>query len=195
MKSSRESRKAAEEANLCSEVKLSGKRTGDRPRSGFCINKGQKDDDSFFIVFFCTGIIMTEYIIITNNPFVKEKLLNKRPVCYKPVDYEAILRYVKTLIEAGHQLLSHPLAGSVKPGETPLSLNHDFSKNLCRHGQGISPADHRRSGSRRQVQLHSCDRRRVRQRSSADRLDSDRERARFGRRLQIISPAVINCRF
>lgn len=119
MKSSRESRKAAEEANLCSEVKLSGKRTWDRPRSGFCINKGQKDDDSFFIVFFCTGIIMTEYIIITNNPFVKEKLLNKRPVCYKPVDYEAILRYVKTLIEAGHQLLSHPLAGSVKPGETP----------------------------------------------------------------------------
>ena len=144
--------------------------------------------------FFCTGIIMTEYIIITNNPFVKEKLLNKRPVCYKPVDYEAILRYVKTLIEAGHQLLSHPLAGSVKPGETPYR-SIMISQNLCRHGQGISPADHRRSGSRRQVLLHSCGRRRVRQRSSADRLDSDRERARFGRRLQIISPAVINCRF
>ena len=119
MKSSRESRKAAEEASLRSEVKLSGKRTGDRPRSGFCMHRGQKDDDLFLIVFFCTGIIMTEYIIITNNPFVKEKLLNKRPVCYKPVDYEAILRYVKALILEGHRLLSHPLAGSVKPGETP----------------------------------------------------------------------------
>ena len=61
---------------------------------------------------------MTEYIIITNNPFVKEKLLNKRPVCYKPVDYEAILRYVKTLIEAGTNccpILSPAVSNREKP--------------------------------------------------------------------------------
>lgn len=60
-----------------------------------------------------------EYIIITNNPLVFEKLADNRTVLYKELSYEEILMEVRNEVHKGHMLLSHPLSGSVKPNETP----------------------------------------------------------------------------
>ncbi len=57
------------------------------------------------------------YIIITNNPEVA--------ACWAQVTEwveggaRAVLRRARDLVHLGHRLLSHPLAGSVKPNESP----------------------------------------------------------------------------
>lgn len=62
---------------------------------------------------------MGAYTIITNNPLVVEKLQADIPVVYRDVSYLALLKEVRDRIHMGGRLLSHPLSGSVKPGETP----------------------------------------------------------------------------
>jgi len=57
--------------------------------------------------------------IVTNNPLVAERLSPKWEVDYRAVGYTELLRWVRDFIQEGATLLSHPLAGSVKPGETP----------------------------------------------------------------------------
>ncbi|AHM56998.1 glycine reductase complex protein GrdX [Peptoclostridium acidaminophilum DSM 3953] len=65
--------------------------------------------------------------IITNNPLVKEKLLQKaeRPDRVKNItflsdcDYIGVLHNVRNLVHSGYKILTHPLYGSVKPNETP----------------------------------------------------------------------------
>lgn len=59
-----------------------------------------------------------KYIIITNNPLVKEKYANKEIEFYDN-SYQDILQVVKNKIALGHKILTHPLSGSVKPKETP----------------------------------------------------------------------------
>lgn len=59
-----------------------------------------------------------KYIIITNNPLVKEKYVDKE-VEYHDISYQDILQLVKNKIAVGHKILTHPLSGSVKPKETP----------------------------------------------------------------------------
>lgn len=59
------------------------------------------------------------YIVITNNPLVKERLGDTHNVDYRDVSYEELLKVVRDRIHEGHELLSHPLSGSVKPKETP----------------------------------------------------------------------------
>lgn len=59
------------------------------------------------------------YIVVTNNPLVKERLGETHNVEYIEVSYEELLKAVRDKIHAGHKLLSHPLSGSVKPKETP----------------------------------------------------------------------------
>lgn len=59
------------------------------------------------------------YVVITNNPLVKERLGDTHNVDYRDVTYEELLKVVRDRIHEGHQLLSHPLSGSVKPKETP----------------------------------------------------------------------------
>ena len=59
-----------------------------------------------------------KYIIITNNPLVKEKYVDKE-VEFSDVSYQEILQIVKNKIALGHKILTHPLSGSVKPKETP----------------------------------------------------------------------------
>ena len=59
-------------------------------------------------------------IVITNNPMVRDK----PPAGYGPVefydtDFLGVLNVVRDRIHLGHELLTHPLSGSVKPGETP----------------------------------------------------------------------------
>ena len=61
-------------------------------------------------------------IVITNNPLVRDKLRNKRygqRLEFHDTDYLGILKAVRDKIHSGHALLTHPLSGSVKPGETP----------------------------------------------------------------------------
>ena len=43
----------------------------------------------------------------------------KREIEFYDTDYLGILKLVRDRIHLGHQLLTHPLSGSVKPGETP----------------------------------------------------------------------------
>lgn len=59
------------------------------------------------------------YIIITNNPLVLTKLDQEHNIDFEELTYEALLKKVRDRIHEGHQLLTHPLSGSVKPNETP----------------------------------------------------------------------------
>ncbi|MGE5653388.1 MAG: GrdX family protein [Bacillota bacterium] len=58
---------------------------------------------------------MANILIVTNNPLVKD--INNAD--YQETDLLAVLYRVRDLIHKGHRLISHPLAGSVKPNETP----------------------------------------------------------------------------
>lgn len=58
-------------------------------------------------------------IIITNNPLIREKFASLYDVELYNKSYIEILEIVRDKIHLGHELLSHPLAGSIKPNETP----------------------------------------------------------------------------
>ncbi|CAK7074187.1 GrdX protein [Tissierella sp. P1] len=59
-------------------------------------------------------------IIVTNNPYVYEKYKDKMEMLYKEdCNYIQILEFLRDKIHEGHQLLTHPLSGSIKPNETP----------------------------------------------------------------------------
>lgn len=59
-------------------------------------------------------------IIVTNNPDVKDKFEDRFEIVFlegKP--YIDVFYYTRDLIHKGHELLTHPLSGSIKPNETP----------------------------------------------------------------------------
>ena len=59
-------------------------------------------------------------IIVTNNPYVHEKYRDKMDMIYKgELNYLQLLGFIRDKIHEGHQLLTHPLSGSIKPNETP----------------------------------------------------------------------------
>lgn len=61
-----------------------------------------------------------EYRIITNNPLVKSCFPQEYQLdFFSEKGYRDILITVRDLVYAGHRLYTHPLAGSVKPNETP----------------------------------------------------------------------------
>ena len=60
-----------------------------------------------------------DYMVITNNPLVLDRLKETHHIVYQDISYEEVLREVRDRIHEGHTLLSHPLSGSVKPNETP----------------------------------------------------------------------------
>ena len=63
---------------------------------------------------------ITQYRIITNNPLVKECVPEQYLVeFHEGIGYRDVLVLVRDLVYAGHRLYTHPLAGSVKPNETP----------------------------------------------------------------------------
>jgi len=59
-------------------------------------------------------------LVVTNNPLVREHL-REGDLTLQWVEgvYEDVLREVRNRIHEGYQLMTHPLAGSVKPYETP----------------------------------------------------------------------------
>ncbi|WIV10367.1 GrdX family protein [Proteiniborus sp. MB09-C3] len=58
-------------------------------------------------------------IIVTNNPLIGERFAALYEIEFYDKDYIGILETVRDKIHLGHELLSHPLAGSIKPNETP----------------------------------------------------------------------------
>ncbi|MBQ3405417.1 MAG: GrdX family protein, partial [Oscillospiraceae bacterium] len=57
--------------------------------------------------------------IVTNNPDVKSKYEGDHTVIFVEGGYKDVLVKVRDLVHEGHQLLTHPLMGSLKPNETP----------------------------------------------------------------------------
>ena len=62
---------------------------------------------------------MADFFIITNNELVRDKYASQVTVEFHPGKYTEIMRMTRDYIHAGHKLLTHPLAGSIKPNETP----------------------------------------------------------------------------
>ena len=60
-------------------------------------------------------------VIVTNNPLVRDKFSAEScdMIEFFDTDYPGVLKAVRDKIHLGHSLLTHPLSGSVKPGETP----------------------------------------------------------------------------
>ncbi|MFI3207812.1 MAG: GrdX family protein [Eubacteriales bacterium] len=73
----------------------------------------------------------SRYIVITNNPYVYERIRETKEVIYKEVGYVDILRVARDEIHQGAILLSHPLSGSVKPKETP------YKSMLVKRAKGL----------------------------------------------------------
>ncbi len=60
-------------------------------------------------------------ILVTNNGLVNEKFNNYMGIIYlENYTFIEVLKYTRDKIHKGHRLLTHPLAGSVKPNETPF---------------------------------------------------------------------------
>lgn len=60
---------------------------------------------------------IADILVISNNPRVAEKLpAFEQTTCET---YDQVLFKVRDAIHAGARLVTHPLAGSVKPGESP----------------------------------------------------------------------------
>ena len=70
------------------------------------------------------------YILVTNNDQVYQMYSEGNDRLLKKIDYLpekdllAVLIHVRDLIHQGHELLTHPLTGSIKPYETPF-------KSIC----------------------------------------------------------------
>ena len=58
-------------------------------------------------------------LLVTNNPKVQEKLAKLIEVEYVDLELLDFFENVRNRIHQGAKLLTHPLSGSVKPGETP----------------------------------------------------------------------------
>lgn len=73
------------------------------------------------------------YVIVTNNPLIKDSMGKEYPVCFVEGGYGDVLIRVRDMVHLGHTLYTHPLAGSIKPNQTPyrtVALSgkiHEFS--------------------------------------------------------------------
>lgn len=60
-------------------------------------------------------------ILVTNNKQVYDKFKDEFTLVYnEEFTYLDVLEYVRDRVHEGHELLTHPLSGSVKPNETPF---------------------------------------------------------------------------
>jgi len=63
--------------------------------------------------------LIVKPIIITNNKISKEYYEQKYKVIFVEGSLMDVFTTVRNYIHKGHELLTHPLMGSVKPNETP----------------------------------------------------------------------------
>lgn len=60
-----------------------------------------------------------KFKIVTNNPMVRDHYQDDFEVMFLDCSIKEVMQTVRDLCAEGYQLLTHPLSGSVKPGETP----------------------------------------------------------------------------
>ena len=60
-----------------------------------------------------------EVLIVTNNPLVKEKIEGNYNIEFVDGDIIDVMEKLRNMIHTGSVLLTHPLSGSIKPGQTP----------------------------------------------------------------------------
>lgn len=58
-------------------------------------------------------------LIVTNNPLVREKVSEKYKIEFVEGDILNVMEALRDMIHKGCILLTHPLSGSIKPGQTP----------------------------------------------------------------------------
>lgn len=61
-----------------------------------------------------------EFWLVTNNQKVNDAYANKCDVLFIEGTDRDVMRRLRDLVHEGHALLTHPLSGSLKPGETPF---------------------------------------------------------------------------
>ena len=59
------------------------------------------------------------YFVLTNNPLAASRVAPGTRVVFEEDGIRGLFERAAVLVGQGHALLSHPLAGSVQPGETP----------------------------------------------------------------------------
>ena len=59
--------------------------------------------------------------VITNNPLVVRCLSDYYDIEYHEISFREILVKVRDMVYEGYELKTHPIAGSVKPNETPYT--------------------------------------------------------------------------
>ncbi len=59
------------------------------------------------------------FFVLTNNPMVHERAASGIEVVFAAGGIKGVFECAARYIADGHRLLTHPLSGSVKPGETP----------------------------------------------------------------------------
>ena len=65
-------------------------------------------------------LVEAVYIIITNNPMVHERFSDLEGLRFEAdFSFVDVLAFARDQVHLGRPLLSHPLAGSVQPGQTP----------------------------------------------------------------------------
>lgn len=87
-----------------------------------------------------------DYLILTNNPLVRQCMEGRGhyTIRFEPErSFREILVEARDLVYAGHTLYTHPLAGSVKPNETPyksLIVSREPHGFDAQHGEMIASA-------------------------------------------------------
>lgn len=87
-----------------------------------------------------------DFLILTNNPLVPACMEGRGlyTVRFQPErGFREILVEARDLVYAGHVLYTHPLAGSVKPNETPyksLIVSREAHGFDAQHGEMIASA-------------------------------------------------------
>lgn len=62
-----------------------------------------------------------KFIIITNNPLVNLKYKDLYPIDYREdATFLETMEFTRSKVHRGYEILTHPLTGSIKPGETPF---------------------------------------------------------------------------
>ena len=78
-----------------------------------------------------------DLFVLTNNPMVRDIWASELDIDYRPdLSFRQVLIAARDLVYAGHRLYTHPLAGSVKPNETPYK-----SVALSRTAGRFDPAE------------------------------------------------------
>lgn len=87
-----------------------------------------------------------DYLILTNNPLVRQCMEGRGhyTIRFEPErSFREILVEARDLVYAGRTLYTHPLAGSVKPNETPyksLIVSREPHGFDAQHGEMIASA-------------------------------------------------------